>query len=123
MEKGRNGDPFYEAFFHAVRTARAVARATAEAIVRFKDPVAWLRAMAKTTDDVPGWTEPSRALLPGGGSGPILADEGELDNDFWRDVFRVGFEIAAAGHFAGRMAAAYLPPPADPPIQPEKPDT
>ncbi len=122
LEKGAAGDPAYEPFMREVRTARALARAGAEGEAWRKDPLAWLRVMAQTTDDVPGWTEPGRALLPGLTGGPILADEAELDNDFWREVFRVGFEIAAAGHFAGRMAAAYLSSPATEAVQPEKSD-
>lgn len=120
LELGRSGVPFYEPFWRAVRTARAIVRAKTEGMARLKDPLAWLRVMAPTTDDVPGWTEPSRSVLPSGVPGPILADESELDNDFWRDVFRVGFEIAAAGHFAGRMAAAFLPPPPTEAVQAEE---
>ncbi len=97
-------------------------RANTEGRARLKDPIAWLRAMAPTTGDVPGWTEPLPARLPAGAVGPIVADESELDDEYWSGVFRIGFEIAAAGHFAGRMAAAFLPPPPPPTVQPEKPD-
>ncbi len=51
-----------------------------------------------------------------------IADEGDLDYDYWIGVFRIGFEIAAAGHFAGRMATALGPPAPIEAIQPEKSD-
>ena len=120
LQWGREGKAKYAEFLQAVEVAEAEARAKAEGLVFENSPLEWLRVRAKTEPDRPGWTETRVPDMASGG--PIVADESERDDEYWRGVFRVGLEIAAAGHFPGRMAAAYLPLPAQEAVRAEEPN-
>ena len=71
LARGERGHRRYIEFLVRVRQARAEARISAEALVRQRDPLSWLRlGPGRERDDGPGWTAPQKpqpqSAQPGG---------------------------------------------------------